>query len=349
MVADLYDSYTSAGDPGGGRDATKFYAFDGKQHADAINALLHGQPRTASTTSSATPAINVDACTQFNITAQAVAITSLSSGITGTPTDGQKLVVRIKDNGTAQAITYGASWRAVAVTLPTVTIPNGTLYIEGQYNSADSVWDVITVRKQIIPAAVRGTPNSSATTSVAIPTHQPGDLILIYAVDNTGVTLPAPPAPSGTVPAYVEISDATISATARSAVYQFVATANNHTSGTWTGTTAMAAIVVKNPNPATPIGGQASATSPASATQSVSPAIALTKTDGTSALLLFYNQRLATAWGAAPAGCTQLLASGTICIDSKNDTTVDGAITQLVTASTSATSLAAAVEILAAT
>lgn len=344
-MADLYNSYSSSADPGGGRDATKFYAFDAKTHADAINALTH----TGTVTSSATPSINTDTCNQFTITAQAVAITSMTSGLSGTPADGEKLVVRIKDNGTAQAITYGASWRAIAVTLPTVTIPNGTLYIDAVYNSADSVWDVITVRKQIIPATVRGTANYAATTSVAIPTHQAGDLILIYAVDNTATTLPTPPAAGGTVPAWAEISDATISATARSALYQFVATANNHTSGTWTGTTAMAAIVVKNVNTATPTGGGAMATSPASATQSVSPAITLTKTDGTSAVLVFYNQRLATAWGAAPAGCTQLLASGTICIDSKNDTTVDGAITQLVTASTSATSLAAAVEILAAT
>jgi hypothetical protein len=42
-MADLYDSYTSPGDPGGGRDATKFYAFDAKQHADAINANTHAQ------------------------------------------------------------------------------------------------------------------------------------------------------------------------------------------------------------------------------------------------------------------------------------------------------------------
>lgn len=34
----LYDSYSSAGDPGVGRDPTKFYAFDAQQHADAITA-----------------------------------------------------------------------------------------------------------------------------------------------------------------------------------------------------------------------------------------------------------------------------------------------------------------------
>src|SRR5262249_24765871 len=42
-MTDLYDGYSSTGDPGGGRDDTKFYAFDAKSHADAINALQHAQ------------------------------------------------------------------------------------------------------------------------------------------------------------------------------------------------------------------------------------------------------------------------------------------------------------------
>ncbi|OBE98989.1 hypothetical protein [Mycobacterium sp. 852002-10029_SCH5224772] len=43
-MADLYDGYSNPGDPGGGRDATKFYAYDAKQHADAINANTHARP-----------------------------------------------------------------------------------------------------------------------------------------------------------------------------------------------------------------------------------------------------------------------------------------------------------------
>lgn len=45
-MADLYNSFSSAGDPGGGRDASKFYAFDAKSHADAINTNTHAQTQT---------------------------------------------------------------------------------------------------------------------------------------------------------------------------------------------------------------------------------------------------------------------------------------------------------------
>jgi hypothetical protein len=54
--------------------------------------------------SSATPTINTDNVDMFTITALAVAITSMTTSLSGTPTTGQKLIIRIKDNGTARAI-----------------------------------------------------------------------------------------------------------------------------------------------------------------------------------------------------------------------------------------------------
>lgn len=41
----------------------------------------------------------------FTITALAAAITSFTTNLSGTPTTGQKLIIRIKDDGTARAIT----------------------------------------------------------------------------------------------------------------------------------------------------------------------------------------------------------------------------------------------------
>ncbi len=101
--------------------------------------------RVGSTTSSATPSINTDDYDQYNITALATDITSLSSNLSGTPSDGQSILIRIKDNGTARAITWGASWRAIGVTLPTTTVINKTMYIGARYNVTDSKWDVLTV------------------------------------------------------------------------------------------------------------------------------------------------------------------------------------------------------------
>lgn len=106
------------------------------------------QPRVGTVASSATPAISTDTVDVFTITALAAAITSMSSGLTGTPVEGQRIVLRIKDNGTARAIAWGASWRAVGVTLPTTTVANKTTYVGAAYNAADSVWDVLAVGTQ---------------------------------------------------------------------------------------------------------------------------------------------------------------------------------------------------------
>lgn len=82
------------------------------------------------------------------------AINSLANSLTinadaGTPTDGQKMVFRINDNGTARALTWttgtAKSFRAVGTSLPTTTVANKTLYVGCIYNSNATRWDVITV------------------------------------------------------------------------------------------------------------------------------------------------------------------------------------------------------------
>jgi hypothetical protein len=80
------------------------------------------------------------------ITAQATALTFAVP--TGTPAQGQPLMIRIKDNGTARAITWTSGtggYRAIGVTLPTTTVVNKTTYVGCIYNSTDSRWDVIGV------------------------------------------------------------------------------------------------------------------------------------------------------------------------------------------------------------
>lgn len=90
-----------------------------------------------------------DASDQYNVTALAVPATIAAPS--GTPTDGQKLVLRIKDNGTARALTWtttSGAYRAVGVTLPTTTVLSKVLYIGCIYNSADVYWDVVAVVQQ---------------------------------------------------------------------------------------------------------------------------------------------------------------------------------------------------------
>jgi len=80
------------------------------------------------------------------VTAQAVALALANP--TGTAVQGQSLIIRIKDNGTARAITYDTQYRAIGVTLPTTTVISKTVYLGFIYNSTDTKWDCIGVSQQ---------------------------------------------------------------------------------------------------------------------------------------------------------------------------------------------------------
>ena len=97
--------------------------------------------------SSATPTpVGSGQRNQFNVTALAAAATFAAPS--GTPADGNSLIIRIKDNGTARALTWNAIYRAVGVVLPTTTVISKTMYVGCRYNAADSKWDVIAVTKE---------------------------------------------------------------------------------------------------------------------------------------------------------------------------------------------------------
>lgn len=67
-------------------------------------------PRTGTTTSSATPTINTDNVDLYTLTAMSAAVTSMTTNLSGTPSVGQELMLGFKDNSTARAITWGASF-----------------------------------------------------------------------------------------------------------------------------------------------------------------------------------------------------------------------------------------------
>lgn len=101
-------------------------------------------PRIGTEASSATSTPTGDSVDHWTITALAAA--DAIAAPTGTPTDGQKLVIRIKDNGTARALTWNAIYRAgTDVTLPATTVLSKTLYCAFMYNSADTKWDLLAV------------------------------------------------------------------------------------------------------------------------------------------------------------------------------------------------------------
>lgn len=103
--------------------------------------------RVYSEASNATPTPASDSYDVHLITAQAAA--AAFAAPTGTPTQGQKLIIRVKDNGAARALTYDAIYRAVGATLPTTTVISKTLYLGFIYNSTDTKWDLVAVSQEV--------------------------------------------------------------------------------------------------------------------------------------------------------------------------------------------------------
>lgn len=99
--------------------------------------------RICTITSSATPTVNTDSYDCVTITAQAEAITSMTSGLSGTPTNFQPLLYRILDNGTGRAITWGDSFQAMGTALPTTTTANKVLTVGFLYDTVDAKWGCV--------------------------------------------------------------------------------------------------------------------------------------------------------------------------------------------------------------
>jgi hypothetical protein len=116
-------------------------------------------PRTTSTTTTASPfALNTDTVDEYAFTALANALTI--SADAGTPTDGQKFILRVLNNGTGYVITFtgGVSkgYRPVGVVLTAsgsnwtyTTTANKTTYFGMIYNSNASRWDIIALSQEV--------------------------------------------------------------------------------------------------------------------------------------------------------------------------------------------------------
>jgi len=119
-------------------------AWDGGASATETLTNKRITKRITTQTSSATPTINTDNCDIHKITALAVNITSMSSGLTGTPTDGQMLMIQITGTG-AMTITWGASFESSTVTLPSTTVSTNRLDVGLIWNASTSKWRCIAV------------------------------------------------------------------------------------------------------------------------------------------------------------------------------------------------------------
>ena len=98
-------------------------------------------PRVVTATDDATAVIDCDVTDQYQLTAVANAT---EFTVTGTPVNGQKLIIRLKDAGVGKGLTW-TGFTAIGVTLPTTTVANKTTYVGAIYNSATPVWDIVAV------------------------------------------------------------------------------------------------------------------------------------------------------------------------------------------------------------
>jgi len=101
--------------------------------------------RVTTTTDDATAVIDTDSCDIYELSAVA---NTTEFTLTGTPTDGQSLIVRFKDAGTTKGLTW-TGFTVIGVTLPTDTSAGKWHYVGCQYNSAASQWQVIMVTEEV--------------------------------------------------------------------------------------------------------------------------------------------------------------------------------------------------------
>lgn len=150
---------------------------------------------------------------------------------------------------------------------------------------------------------------AAAATSVAIPTHEIGDLIVVFAYRSGNNTPPTQPAAGGTVPTWNTIGSSGANTNSSIISYAF-ATATNTTTGTWTNATQIHVLIYRC---VASIG--ASAGAGANNTTTVNyPALTLQNQNGTSWVIGAAGHRTASNVESAPAGTpamTNRTSSGT--------------------------------------
>jgi hypothetical protein len=128
-------------------------SYGGATSIPVITVDAFGRLTLASTVTATTPAPVVQSVTSAStvtptsaddlvtITAQAASLTIANP--TGSFTNGQTIIIRVKDNGTSRSISYGTKFRAFGASLPTATTISKWSYFICIYNSGDDKFDVV--------------------------------------------------------------------------------------------------------------------------------------------------------------------------------------------------------------
>lgn len=111
------------------------FAVSGHNH-DSVYSQIN--PRVQSVTSAATVTPNIDSYDAVDITAQAEALTIANP--TGTVANKRKLLIDLKDNGTARAINWGNAYIAGGTALPSTTVLGKQMSMVVIYDSTSAKW-----------------------------------------------------------------------------------------------------------------------------------------------------------------------------------------------------------------
>lgn len=141
--------------------------------------------------------------------------------------------------------------------------------------------------------------DSADGTSVTIPTHQAGDLLLFWSFRDGSNSTP-------TIPVDLTTLETNTSNSAGSALAYKLAASSSETSGTWTNGTEVAVAVYRGVDQTNPIGDSVPATG--SGTVLTFPALTMAVGDGTSWVAgLCFHRATDTTLSTAPTGMTNFL------------------------------------------
>ena len=127
--------------PAGGA-ATLLYSVAEERWRVLGQVEPHAQ-RTQTVVSAATVTPNADEDDIVAVNTQGEALTIANPSPVYTVVDGQKLIVRIHDDGTNRTIAWGDKYRAIQSTLPTTTTSDRTIYLGFIYNKYYELWDLV--------------------------------------------------------------------------------------------------------------------------------------------------------------------------------------------------------------
>lgn len=89
----------------------------------------------------ATPSLNTDNFDEARFTGLAANVTSMTTNLSGTPNDGDTLILVFTDNGTARTLAFGASFaNSGTIALPSTTVINVALYVALLWNATTAAW-----------------------------------------------------------------------------------------------------------------------------------------------------------------------------------------------------------------